>query len=166
MKISRLTLMFILVGVAVGCSSGSTPQQPVVRLTVSTSGSLPAGHSLAGIGLTVALPAGVTPVLDASGQVDTAGLVTPSGVTAAGGLAVTALHVQASAGQPARLPLAVASKAKDGFGVGECMVLTLNRTAGSTPQVADFRITEFSAEDLDGQPVSGLQAAITVMNLQ
>lgn len=167
MKMLRLTLMLILVALIVGCGSNSTtPQQPVVRLTVSTTGIIPAGQSLTGIGLTMTLPAGVTPALDASGHPDAARLVTPSGVTVAGGLAATAIHLEAAAGQPARLALAVSSMASSGFGTGECMILTLNRTAGATPQANEFDITEFSAANLDGVSVGGLQAVITDVKLQ
>jgi hypothetical protein len=166
MKKSRFLLVLVLLVFAIGCGPTSSPQQQVVRVTVSTSGSLSGGESLAGIGMTMALPAEVAPALDASGQVDAARLVTPSGVTATGGLAVTALHLAAAAGQPARLSLVVASKARAGFGVGESMVLTLNRADRATPQVSNFSITEFSAANLAGQPVSGLQAGITAVSLQ
>jgi hypothetical protein len=166
MKMLRLTLMLILVALVVGCSSSSTPQQQVVRLTISTKGIIPAGQSLAGIGMTMTLPAGVTPALDASGQVDTVRLVTPSGVTGDGGLATTAIYLEAAAGQPARLALAVSSMTDSGFGIGECMILTLNRTAGTTYQANEFDITEFSAANLDGVSVGGMQAVITDVKLQ
>ena len=166
MKMLRLTLTLILVALMAGCSSSYSPQKPAVRLTVGTTGIIPTGQSLAGIGMTMALPAGVTPALDASGGVDTAMLVTPSGLTSAGGLAATAIYLDVAAGQPARLTLAVSSKTNAGFGTGECMILTLNRTAGATPQANEFGITEFSAANLDGVSVGGLQAVITDAKLQ
>ena len=133
---------------------------------MATSGSLPAGASLAGIGITLTLPAGVTPALDASGQVDTSRLVNPSGVTIARGLAVTAVYLEATAGKPAHLCLVAAGKAAAGFGVGETMLITLNRTADVFPKASDFAMSEFSAADTDGKAVSGLQMAVTAVKLE
>lgn len=167
MKMLRFfTLIFLLIVLVTGCGSGSNSTQTRAILTISTSGSIPSGQSLAGIGMTIALPPGVAPALDTSGQVDTERLVTHSGVTAASGLVATALYLEATAVQPARISIVVASKAKAGFGVGECMVLTLKRSAGATPGANEFGIAEFSAANLDGAAVTGLQAAITEVMLR
>jgi hypothetical protein len=165
MNMRRLILIFMLAALIFGCSSDS-PQPGTAKLTLATSGNLPAGTSLAGIGMTLTLPAGVTPALDNAGQVDASRLATASGVTAAGGLAVTAVYVEATAGTPARLSLAAASKAAAGFGVGETMIVTLNRLTTSSPGTTDFVITGFSAADLSGNAVIGLQAAVTGLRLE
>jgi|GEM_PF-2579944 len=166
MKTLRFTTIFLLVALATGCGSSSSSPQHRALMTISTSGSIPAGQSLAGIGMTITLPPGVTPVLDPSGQVDAVRLVTHSGVTDDSGLIATALYLEATAAQPARISIAVASRAKAGFGVGECMVLTLKRSSGATPEAKEFGITNFSAANLDGAAVTGLQATITRVMLQ
>ncbi len=157
MRLVRVMALLLLGGLVVGCSSDPPPQ---TRLVVTTSGTLPAGKSLAGIGMTITLPNGVVPPLDAAGQVDGNRLVTASGVAASGGLAVAAVHLTSDSGQPAQLSLAVASKASGGFGVGATMVLNLNLTRGIIPKSSDFSVAEFQAVDLDGQAVSGIQAAL------
>jgi len=165
MNIRRFIWIGLPAVLIIGCGSGASPLG-TVKLTLATSGNLPAGTSLAGIGMTLTLPTGVTPALDNAGQVDTSRLVTASGVTAAGGLAVTAVYVGATAGTPARLSLAAASKAAGGFGVGETMLVTLNRLTTSSLGTADFAIIEFSAADLSGNAVIGLQAAVSGVSLE
>ncbi len=162
MKILRLLLMFMLTALVFGCSGSDTSYIPLpstATLVVTTSGTLTAGNSLAGVGLTFILPTGVTPPLDATGQVDGSKLVTASGVTVAGGLVVTAVHVE---GQPAKLSVVVASKAASGFGVGETMLLTLNLASGIPPKASDFTITDFQAADLNGKAVSTVNAALAM----
>lgn len=159
MTLLRLVMILVAGLLAFGCSSSSSPQPATVTMVVTTSGTLPSGSALAGIGFTFTLPTDVTPPLDATGQVDTSKLVTAYGVSAAGGLAVTAVHLDT---QPARISLVVASKAKAGFGVGETMLLTLNLANGAAPKASDFTITEFEAADLAGKAVTGLQAALTL----
>jgi len=166
MKKLHLILLFMLAALTFGCGSDSGSSSPTVKITVATSGTLPPGTSLAGVGLTLSLPAGATPALDATGQINASQLVTPSGVTVEGGLVAAAVHLEATNEQQARLSLVVASKDKAGFGVGESMVLTLNRMAGTAPQASDFSINEVSAADLYGQSVSGLQAIITAVKLE
>lgn len=157
MNLLRLLLYAAVTGLCLsGCSSDSEPA--VVKLAVTTSGSLPSGN-LSGIGMTITLPAGVTPPLDATGQVDSSHLVTASGVTVAGGLAATAIH---TTGQPVQLSVVVASKAAAGFGTGETMVLTLNRSKGVTPGAGDFTVKEFRAVDLNDTEVKALTALLTI----
>lgn len=164
MNMRRFMWSVLLVALIVGCSSGT--RHGTVKLTLATSGVLPAGTSLAGIGMTMTLPPGVAPALDNAGQVDTGRLVTASGVASAGGLAVTAVYMEATAGAPARLSLAVASKSAAGFGVGETMILTLNRGTVSGLGTADFPITGFTAADLGGTAVIGLNAVLTAVSLE
>lgn len=150
-------MVFLLVGALVaGCSSDAPTQ---TRLVVTTSSTLAPGKSLAGIGLTITLPNGVVPPLDAAGQVDGNRLVTASGVAANGGLAVAAVHLTTGNGQP-QLSLAVASKVSGGFGVGETMVLNLNLANGVLPKSSDFGVVEFQAVGLDGKALSGIQVAL------
>jgi hypothetical protein len=159
MKIKRWIGILLSSALLIGCSS-SFSWQPTVSLKVATSGSLSSGQSLAGTAMTILLPSGATPPLDASGQVDTSRLVNASGQSAAGGLAATAVYIEATGAQPAQLSIVVASQDPAGFGIGEFMTLTLNRAFLKNFNAADFVISEFAAADLDGNPVNGLQAKI------
>jgi len=162
-KMRRLWILLLTI-LVLGCSSSSLSLQPTVNLNIASYGSLPSDRSLAGAAMTLILPTGVTPALDPSGQVNTNRLVTASGVAAAGGLAVSAVYIESTGNQPARLSVVVAGKSKDGFGVGEFMTLTLNRMILSSPSAGDFRIYEFAAADLEGKVVVGLQTAIIAVS--
>ena len=161
MKIRRWIWILFWTALVFGCSSSSLSLQPTVNLKIASAGSLSTGQSLAGAAMTLILPSGVTPAMDSSGQVNTSRLVTASGVAAAGGLAVSAVYIEAAGAQPARLSVVVAGKARDGFGTGEFMIITLNRGILTSPRASDFGIYEFAAADLDGKAVVGLQASIT-----
>jgi len=132
-----------------------------VKVTLSTFGTLPAGKSIAGTSMTIALPAGVVPPLDSTGHPDMNLLVTASGVAQSGGLVSTAVYEPATATKAALLTISVAAREKGGFGVGEFAVLNLNLTAQLFPNASDFPVSGFVAVDTADIQLSGIQAAVS-----
>ena len=163
MKILRLMLIPLFFSIMSGCSSDSPDLHTTTKLTVATTGTLPAGAAISGTAMTILLPVGVVPVLDTSGNVDINRLVTASGMTQAGGLVATVIYQAATTVKPALLTIAMASKAKDGFNLGEFMTLSLSRTVPVSPAINDFTISDFTAADLSGNQIVGLQAIITAV---
>lgn len=165
MNAFRMVFLCLLpVLLVVGCSSDSSspPAAPLstsVQLTLATSGTLSSGTMLAGIAFTLALPDGVTVSQDSSGEIDAERLVKASGVTASsGGLVATAIRLN---GEPERISLAVASRQKEGFAVGETLRLTLNTRQGGTFKPGDFPLGDFTVADVNGKAVSTLSFAVT-----
>src|SRR5450631_2955191 len=155
-------LMFgILSLTACGGGDGGTvaPQPSTVTLKLSTSGTLPQGTALAGIGITVILPAGVTVHTDSGGAVSN-GVVTVTGVAVSGTTITT--FTPASGVTPSKLAIVMVSGATSGFGTGEFVTINCYLASGISPKVADFALTDFKPIDLNGAPVNGLTASATV----
>lgn len=162
MNAFRMVFLFLLAMLTVGCSSESSspPAAPLptsVQLTLATSGTLSPGTMLAGIAFTLVLPDGVAASQDSSGEIDVERLVKASGVTASSGLVATAIRLN---GEPERISLAVASRQKEGFAVGETLRLTLNMRQGGTFKPGDFPLGDFTAVDVNGKAVNTLILAI------
>lgn len=110
-------------------------------LTLSTQGT---ATNMGGLGVTVILPTGVTVKTDPGGNVD-ASVVTTTGV-AAGQATVLNLYSAATSTIHAKLEIAVASKALNGFTVGEFATVHCIIDAGS-PSAADFSLENFQPVD-------------------
>lgn len=123
-----ITLLFLAgCGGSGGGASGAQPT--VVRVTLATQGVLPTGD-LSGIGVTLQLPAGVTPTLTASGAVDSS-VVEANGVLSKDSSLSATVYTPATSTTPGTLVLVLASKPPNGFGLGEFATVTLNIAAGS-----------------------------------
>lgn len=163
MNIQRSLFYGLLLGVLslTACGGGggnaAAPQTPTATLRLSTS--VPQGTSLAGIGVTVTLPAGVTIRTDAGGAV-ASGVVAVIGVAAPG--TVISVYTPASGGNPATLAIALVSTVAAGFGTGEFATVTCNLANGVSPLATDFVLTNFNPFDLSGNPVIGPSASIAV----
>ena len=130
-------------------------------LKLFTEGILPPGTSLAGIGITVNLPAGLTVKTDVDGKV-VAGTVEGSGVTVGKSTLAEPDYTPATETAPAKLSFVLAGTEAEGFGPGEFATVTCDLAAGATLQATDITLTEFRPVDLRGAPVDGLTAAHTV----
>ena len=155
-----------------GCGGGGStdtpapaPVTPAAKTTavlkIGTQGTLGAGVSLHGVGVTVTLPTGVTVATDSSGNVGSSAAVV-SGVASGGNIA-TPVYKPATATNKATLKLIVAA-AGSGFGTGEFVTVTCNLTAGNSLQASDFPASILSNLEPANQslaPVSGLAPTIT-----
>jgi hypothetical protein len=139
-----------------GGGGSSAPPSTTATLNLSTSGTLPLGTSLAGIGITLTLPAGVTIKTDSGGAVDP-GYVNVTGESSPE--SVIAVYIPASGTTPATLTLTVISTTTTGFGAGEFVTVTCDLN-GTSPPVSDFVLSGFKPYDLSGNPVTGLTARI------
>ncbi len=162
MKVKRSLLygfMFALLFLT-ACGGGGSPatQPTTATLKLSNSGTLPKGTSLAGIGITLILPAGVTVKTDTGGAV-ASGAVTVTGSAAPG--TVIAVYTPASGTTPATLALAMSSTATAGFGTGEYTTVTCDLANGTSPKATDFGLSGFKPFDLRGNPVIGLTPSVS-----
>lgn len=152
-----LTLLaFALAGCGDSGTSPATVQPTTAMLKLSSQGTSPA---LAGIGITVKLPAGVSVKTTAEGAVDSS-VVTVSGVALPGSV-VTPVYTPATATAPGTLRFVVANTAAEGFGTGEFATVTCAVVPGSFPTAADFSLADFTPANLLLQPVTGLTATFT-----
>ena len=136
------------------------PVPTTAVLKLYSEGVLPAGTSLAGIGITVNLPAGVTVQTDVDGKV-AAGTVEGSGVTAGKATLAEPDYTPATDTAPARLSFVLAGTDAEGFGTGEFATVNCDLAAGATPQATDITLSDFRPVDLRGAAVEGLTAAHT-----
>ncbi|MGB9081239.1 MAG: hypothetical protein WCD00_08060 [Desulfuromonadaceae bacterium] len=155
--------VLLLSGCGGGGGGGGTPsvQPTIARVTLATQGTLPTGE-LSGIGVTLQLPAGVTPALAANGSVDSS-VVKASGVLANNAdLVIPTYYTPATGTTPGTLVFVLASQPPNGFGIGEFATITLNiapgatnfstlnlnSAAGSASPVTDFKVISSSPVDL------------------
>jgi hypothetical protein len=125
-------------------------------LTLGTAGT---ANVIAGIDMTVNLPAGI--IVDAD---PLTGIVADGVVTISGGAAVgtrnmaVAKYTPASIGTPAQLHIIIANAL--GFPLGEFVTIQFDLTIGATfPAANAFSVTNFFAKGLDGTGLSGITAA-------
>jgi len=130
-----ILLTFMLFALA-ACGGGSTtvPSAKTVTLKLATTGT--PSESLAGVSITVILPAGVTPALNSDGTV-AATVVAISGV-AAPGTVTPPVYTAASGMVKGKLDLSVTSNVTAGFSAGEYATVVLSAAPGTNPQQGDF----------------------------
>lgn len=167
MKFKQLlrALLISAIGMLAACGGGggggtSVAQPSAAILKLSTSGALNQGTALAGIEISVILPAGVTLTTNADGSV-AAGVVTVSGV-AAPGILTPPIYTPAGGTAPGELTFVVASDAPAGFGTGEFATVRCDIDAGSSPVANDFTPVEFKPVDMNGAMVGGMTANVAV----
>jgi hypothetical protein len=125
-------------------------QQTTAALTLSATGAT--SVALAGVGVTIVLPTGVTPKLNSSGEVDSS-VVQVSGAALPG--TSLAVYLPATTTNKGKLTLAVASSSQTGFIGGNYALVTLQIAQGTTVSQSDFNLTGFSAIATSGATVTG-----------
>lgn len=164
-----ISLFLLVVAALSGCSRGgsdqaadSPPLSASVNATVAASGELKLATAgtpslIAGVDVTVILPAGVSVAADPTTGETAAGAVMISGVAADNSL-LAAKYTPASGNAPATLHIVVINAA--GFHPGEFATVRFNLAQGTSfPAVGAFVITNFSAKGPDSTPLSGIIAA-------
>lgn len=136
-------------------TGGAQPAQPTTVLALDTTGSLPAGATIGGLGVTVNLPESVSIKTDGSGNVDS-GVVTASGV-AAGQATVITLYSAAAGTVPAKLHIVLASGSA-GMTVGEFATITCTVASGGAPTASDFSLSDFTSVNTLGDTIPSLTA--------
>ena len=149
--------LFSLTACGGGGGSSSAPPATTATIKLSTSGTLPQGTSLAGIGITLNLPTGVTFKTYSGGAV-ASGYVNVTGGEASPESAI-AVYIPASGATPAQLALIVISTTTAGIGTGEFASVPCDLN-GTSPKVSDFVVSGFKPYDLSGNPVTGLTASV------
>ena len=146
-----------------GGGGGGSVVPTKATLKINLSGTLPA--AMAGVGMTITLPANVTPELD-SGAV-AATVVSPSG-TYAGATATTPVYTAAVGTTPATLQLALANAETAGVTqVGEVATVTLQLANGAQPGTSSFTVSNVSVIDTLGNSNStAMSAVVASMMLQ
>jgi len=162
-----LITCFILVSLVAcgGGGGGSAPVQPTKAvITLSMTGTLPAGTLIYGVQATVNLPAGVTAKASPSSSNPQA-MVTDAGVASASGQAAGAETVLASyltsSTTPTTHKVALYMAKSGGFSVGEFGVVNCDITAGYFPTAADFTVTDLMTFDSNGLTIPGLSVGLT-----
>lgn len=165
--LSGLLVMLCIPVLLVACGEGGG-SNPVVlptkaTVTLSTTGTLPAGTKIYGIDLMVVLPTGVTAKASPS-SANPAVMVTDSGVVTATGAAsgadsVLATYLTSSTTPTHQMEIYVTKS--DGFTTGEFATVNCDITPGTYPAAADFSTPEFQAVDQNGAMISGLTLGFT-----
>lgn len=157
-SITRLILGVILAVMLPTCGGGGggapfVPVTATIKLaTVGTSSA-----NLSGIGITLNLPAGVTPALNNDGTVAVT-VVSPSGVASTGTL-VAANYTPATVSTKGSLKISLISAT--GFGVGEFVTINLSVATGSNPTLSDFTLSGFDPIDINYTHVLTLSASLS-----
>ena len=153
--------LMVLLLAGCGDGGGAAPSQQfspaIATLKLVTQGTLPAETSLSGVSVTISLPAGVTPVMHPTGEVDSA-TVTVSGV-AIPSSSLPPTYTPATGTAPATLQLVITNTAAEGFGVGEFATVTCSVTPGFHPRGEDFSVSNFSAITLTGGAATTVEPA-------
>jgi hypothetical protein len=124
-------------------------------LKLSTSGN---SATIGAIDVTVNLPAGVTVNANtATGEVTSGGVVTVTGVAAAGDNKL--VSAKFTPGTPAQLHIALVNTT--GFGLGEFVTIKFDLGAGGSfpANASAFSVAGFTASDPAGKPLGGITAA-------
>ncbi|MCM0080734.1 hypothetical protein L4X63_03930 [Geomonas sp. Red32] len=136
-----------------------------VSVTISTTGTLPAGSLIGGIQLTLALPAGVTVKADPSNGALLSGVLTPSGVLSSSSPLGFARYVAAQGSAPATVTLDFAQQ--NGFAAGQFATLICDYPAGTTPPAANqfaiqtYKVVDTTTADLNkNQNVIGISLQV------
>lgn len=150
-----------------GGGGGSTPPSGPTKavLKINLTGTLPTNFAMSGLGVTVTLPANVTPEM-ANGVVSTS-IIVPSG-TYAGGTPTTPVYVPATGGNLGNIQIALANSVPAGVTqVGEVATVTLQLANGAAPTASSFTISNVTIIDTLGNSNStAMGATVESVTLQ
>jgi len=165
MKKTALSALLMIILMSLAACHGKGSDQPTKAvITLSTSGSLPAGTQIYGAQATIKLPAGVTTKASPS-STDPTKMVTDSGVVIATGSSVGAESVLAtyvtSTSAPTTYSVELYVAKSSGFSTGDFVTVNCDIADGTNPSVSDFSVSDFKAVDQNGATITGLTIGMT-----
>lgn len=159
-----LIMLFVVSSLAACHGSKGNNQTSRAVITLSTSGTLPAGALIYGADATINLPAGVTAKASPS-SANPLIMDTDTGVVVAAGASVGAELVLAtyttSTTSPSTYSVELHVAKSDGFSTGDFVTVNCDIAAGNNPGASDFSVTDFKAVDQNGAPLTGLTLGMT-----
>ncbi len=170
MRYIFVSILLLLVAACGGGSGGDV--QPTTAnvtpttasVTLATTGTQPIGKVLLGIGVTIDLPTGVAPKLDANGAVSVS-VITPSGVMFNAATVLAPVYIPASGATHGTFSFAMVSSAVGGFGSGEFVTVSLQLAGGATATTGSFPLSGVSLIDSNGATVAGMGATVSGVTL-
>jgi hypothetical protein len=153
-----LIFIFALLLAACGSSQQSASSSRTVKAVIKAS-ALTADKNIAGINLTISVPAGVTPPFKADGSIDPSATVQITSSSPQNQTLPGASFTPATVTIPAQL--AVSAIVAAGFSASDQITIHLNITEGTAPLAADFTLLSFEAFDTNGALVTGLNPTLT-----
>lgn len=162
MNYLRQILLGATILVITACGGSSNDEHPAVipmkALTLKLAISGQPDHNLSGIGITITLPSGVTPIFGSDGTLSAAAL-SVSGAAVSGTVLMPA-YTPASSSTKATLSLSMASSIAAGFGAGEFITIIVQSPANSAYTQSDFELSGFYPVDINGNTANEVSVRI------
>lgn len=166
-KTSLFVQLMLAAGLAamIGChggggGGGAAPASTKAIVTLSTTGTLPAGTQINGIQITLNLPAGVTAKASPYSAGSPTILVTDAGVVISSGTATgsyaSGAYLANTAASTYKINIGIAQASDSGFSAGEFAQVSCDIAAGGSPVAADFSLASFIATDKNGVELTSL----------
>ncbi len=153
-----LILISIALLTACGDTPKSTPPGSTIKAVIKTT-ALTADRNIAGINLTITLPAGVAPPLKADGTADPAATLEITSSGARNQTLPGATYTPSTTAAPGQL--AISAIVAAGFKATDEITIHLKVAAGAYPVESDFKLLFFEAFDINGVKVTGLSPTLT-----
>ncbi len=159
---NMICLILALVALSLMSACGGSTQSPkadrIIKAVIKPS-ALSTGQNIAGINLTITVPAGVEPPLLLDGKADPTATVEITSSAPQNQTLPGATFTPATTSAPGQLAIIAVIAA--GFQTNDLITLHLKVAAGTFPVVEDFKLLSFEAFDINGTPVSGLTPTLT-----
>lgn len=159
MKRAKMLFILCLMLTISSCGGGggggdaAKKQYSVPKLILSTTGT--PSRQLAGIGVTIELPPGVTPIMNGSSP-DASKFSFYSSVAAPATVFTPMSYTPASGATPGKIRLVFTSNLANGFGAGEYARVTFSTYSGNVLTKSNFNVYNFNPVDILGGTASGL----------
>jgi hypothetical protein len=155
-----LLLAFTALLSACGDTSKSSPSGGAIKAVIKPT-ALTAEQNVAGINLSITVPLGVAPPLQADGAVDAAATVEIITATPGNQNLPGATYTPATAAAAGKL--AISAIVASGFKPTDEITIHLKVATGTFPVASDFRLLAFEAFDTNGARVTGLNPTLTTI---
>lgn len=145
-RVRLLIPLLISIALLSACGSGSQSAPAVNSRTIKAvvkTAALTGDRSIAGLQLSITVPAGVTPTFKTDGSVDSAATVEITSASPGNQALPGATFTRATATAPAELAIYAIEAA--GFSVSDTITIHLKVADGAKPLESDFRLLAFQA---------------------